>query len=148
MVNKIAWEMMNPDYQKRKPTTVKKKDPVYKTAASKKTSATKTKINAESENKKRTSSDINYDLLDELFNDENSPKRAKLEKPVVVGDQIVYSHQSSEECPLKPQGSEEEEDLNEDYSNEDTYGGVEEFYDDADLELIHTKDIKQSCQNT
>ncbi|CAA7054867.1 unnamed protein product [Microthlaspi erraticum] len=127
LLNKIAWEMMNPDYQKKKPTTVKKKDPVNKTAPSKKTSATRTESNAESENKKRPSADINYDILDELFNDENSPKRSKLEKTVV---------ESSEECLLKPQGSEEEEeaDCNEGYNNEDAYEGVEEFDGEADLE--------------
>ncbi|CAH2078525.1 unnamed protein product, partial [Thlaspi arvense] len=138
LLNKIAWEMMNPDYQKekqRKPTTVKK------TAPSKKTSAVRTnstKSNAESENnKKRLSSYINYDLLDKLFDDENSPKRAKLEKPVTVDDQLENSQQSSKECVLKPQSSEEEEELNwnEDYSNEDAYGGVEELYGNEDLEF-------------
>ncbi|KFK28613.1 hypothetical protein AALP_AA7G021200 [Arabis alpina] len=125
LLKKIAWEMMNPDYEKgkqRKPTTGKKKEPIKKTAPSKKNSATRTKSNAESENKKRPSLQINYDVLDELFDSENSPKRAKLEKPIVTGDQMNYSQQSSEESLIKPQESEEEElDWNEDYSNENAY---------------------------
>ncbi|KAG2318416.1 hypothetical protein Bca52824_011629 [Brassica carinata] len=140
LLMKIAWELMNPEYKKgtqRKPTTVKKKDPVSKTAApSKKISATTTQSNAESEKKKRLSSYINLDALDKLFDDENSPKRTKLEEPVVVGDQVKSSQQSSEEeCLLEPEGSEEDEPVwNEDYSNEDANGGEDEFYGDADLE--------------
>ncbi|KAJ0247091.1 Zinc ion binding / transcription regulator [Hirschfeldia incana] len=144
LLMKMAWEMMNPDYKKgtqRKPTTVKKKkDPISKTAAppSKKTSATPTQSNAESEKKKRLSSYINLDLLDTLFDDdEKTPKRTKLEKPVVIGDQVKKSQQSSEECLVEPEGSEEDEPVwngNEDYSNEDANGGADEFYGDADLE--------------
>ncbi|ESQ55416.1 hypothetical protein EUTSA_v10026258mg [Eutrema salsugineum] len=137
LLNKIAWELMNPDYQKekhRKSTTVKKKDPMNKTALSKKTLAARTGSNAENENKKRLTSDINYDVLDKLFDDEKAPKRAKLEKP--IGDQMESLQQSSEECLLEPQGSEEEEpDWNEDYSNDDDDGRVKEFDGDADLEF-------------
>ncbi|CAF2235725.1 unnamed protein product, partial [Brassica napus] len=114
LLRKIAWELMNPEYKngtQRKPTTtVKKKYPISKTTAapSKKTSATTTQSNAESEKKKRLSAYINLDVLDKLFDDENSPKRTKLEKPVVVGDQVKNSQQSSEEeCLLEPEGSEE-----------------------------------------
>ncbi|KAH0854707.1 hypothetical protein HID58_057722, partial [Brassica napus] len=109
LLMKIAWEMMNPEYKKgtqRKPTTtVKKKDPISKTAApSKKTSATTTQNNAESEKKKRLSAYINLDVLDKLFDDENSPKRTKLEKLVGVGDQVKNSQQrSEEECLLEPE---------------------------------------------
>ncbi|CAE6187327.1 unnamed protein product [Arabidopsis arenosa] len=142
ILKKRAWELMNPEYQKgsyRKVTTGKKKDPANKTAPSKKTSATRTESNAGSENKKKPSLEINYDVLDKLFDPENSPKRAKLDKPVVVGDQMEYSKQSSEESLLKPQYSEKEEeeepDWNEDYSNEDAYKGNEECYGDEDLEF-------------
>ncbi|VVB12421.1 unnamed protein product [Arabis nemorensis] len=136
LLKKIAWELMNPEYQKgkqRKPTTGKKKDPTNKTVPSKKTSAVRTESKAESENKKRPSLQINYDVLDELFDAENSPKRAKLQKPVVVGDHVQYSEETSEESPLKPQESEEEEepDWNEDYSNEDTY---DREIEDQDIE--------------
>lgn len=143
LLRKIAWELMNPEYKngtQRKPTTtVKKKDPISKTTAapSKKTSATTTLSNVESEKKKRLSAYINLDVLDKLFDDENSPKRTKLEKPVVVGDQVKNSQQSSEEeCLLEPEGSEEEDKpvWNEDYSTEDANGGEDEFYGGADLE--------------
>ncbi|WZZ46582.1 uncharacterized protein LOC106422166 isoform X2 [Brassica napus] len=142
LLMKIAWEMMNPEYKKgtqRKPTTtVKKKDPISKTAApSKKTSATTTQNNAESEKKKRLSAYINLDVLDKLFDDENSPKRTKLEKLVGVGDQVKNSQQrSEEECLLEPEGFEEEDKpvWNEDYSTEEANGGEDEFYGGADLE--------------
>lgn len=138
LLRKIAWELMNPEYKngtQRKPTTtVKKKDPISKTTAapSKKTSAITTQSNAESEKKKRLSPYINLDVLDKLFeDDENSPKRTKLEEPVVVGDKMENFQESSEECLLEPEGSEEDEPvLNENYSNEDANGG----YGDADLE--------------
>ncbi|KAF3523549.1 hypothetical protein F2Q69_00046909 [Brassica cretica] len=150
LLMKIAWEMMNPEYKKgtqRKPTTtVKKKDPISKTAApSKKTSATTTQSNAESEKKKfllsscvqRLSAYINLDVLDKLFDDENSPKRTKLEKPVGVGDQVKNSQQRSEEkCLLEPEDFEEEDKpvWNKDYSTEEANGGEDEFYGGADLE--------------
>ncbi|XP_033133255.1 uncharacterized protein LOC103834127 isoform X2 [Brassica rapa] len=127
LLMKIAWELMNPEYKngtQRKPTTtVKKKDPISKTTAapSKKTSATTTQSNAESEKKKRLSPYINLDVLDKLFeDDENSPKRTKLEEPVVVGDKMENFQESREDEPV----------LNENYSNEDANGG----YGDADLE--------------
>ncbi|KAF8115074.1 hypothetical protein N665_0030s0115 [Sinapis alba] len=136
LLMKMAWEMMNPDYKKgtqRKPNTIKKKVPISKNAApSKKTSATTTQSNAQSEKKKRLSSYINLDVLNKLFDDDNSPKRTKLEEPVVIGD---HSQRSSEECLLEPEGSEEDEPVwNQDYTNEDTNGGEDEFYGDADLE--------------
>lgn len=142
LLMKIAWEMMNPEYKKgtqRKPTTtVKKKDPISKTAApSKKTFATTTQSNAESEKKKRLSAYINLDVLDKLFDDENSPKRTKLEKPVGVGNQVKNSQQRSEEkCLLEPEGFEEEDKpvWNEDYSTEEANGGEDEFYGGAGLE--------------
>ncbi|CAN8274472.1 unnamed protein product [Cochlearia groenlandica] len=137
LLKKMAWELMNPDYEKSKPTTVKKKDPINKTAPSMKTSAARTESNAESENKKRPSSMINYDVLDKLFDAEDSPKSAKLKKPVAVADEMVCSQQNREDSLLKQQVSEEDEEqqLNEDYSNEDDYGGVEEYYGDEDLEF-------------
>jgi hypothetical protein len=67
---------MNPEYQKgkyRKVTTRKKKDPANKIAPSKKTSATKTESNAETENKKRPSLEINYNVLDKLFDPVSFP---------------------------------------------------------------------------
>lgn len=143
LLMKMAWEMMNPDYNKgtqRRPTTVKKKkDPISKIAAppSKKTSATTTQSNAESEKKKRLSSYINLDVLDKLFDDEeNSPKRTKLGEAVVVSDQMENLQQRSEECLLEPEDSEEGEPVwnEDDYSNEDADGGQDEFYGDADLE--------------
>ncbi|KAG7621085.1 Brf1 TBP-binding domain [Arabidopsis suecica] len=152
ILKKRAWELMNPEYQKgkyRKVTTKKKKDPANKIAPSKKTSATKTKSNAETENKKRPSLEINYNVLDKLFDPENSPKRAKLDKPVVVGDQIEYSKQNSEESLLKSQYSEEEEeeeeepDWNEDYSNEDAYRGNEECYGNDNLEFEDLDDDEE-----
>ncbi|XP_006284421.2 uncharacterized protein LOC17880799 [Capsella rubella] len=137
ILKKRAWELMNPEYQKgkrRKVTTVRKKDPANKTAPSKKASATRTESNAEPENEKRPSLEINYDVLDKLFDPDNSPKRAKLGKAASAGDQVEYSNQSSEESLLKPQGSEEEEpDYSEEYSNEDAYRGDEECYGDKDL---------------
>ncbi|KAF2610329.1 hypothetical protein F2Q70_00012566 [Brassica cretica] len=107
--------MMNPEYKKgmqRKPTAMKKKDPISKTAAlpSKKTSATTSLSNAESEKKKRLSAYINLDVLDKLFDDENSPKMIK---------------DAPEE--YKPV-------WNKDYSTEEANGGEEEFYGGADLE--------------
>ncbi|KAG7616612.1 putative brf1, TBP-binding domain-containing protein [Arabidopsis thaliana] len=152
ILKKRAWELMNPEYQKgnyRKVTTRKKKDPANKIAPSKKTSATKTKSNAETEKKKRPSLEINYNVLDKLFDPENSPKRAKLDKPVVVGDQIEYSKQNSEESLLKSQYSEEEEeeaeepDWNEDYSNEDAYRGNEECYGNENLEFEDLDDVEE-----
>uniref|UniRef100_A0A0D3CZP1 Uncharacterized protein n=1 Tax=Brassica oleracea var. oleracea TaxID=109376 RepID=A0A0D3CZP1_BRAOL len=69
---KMAWEMMNPEYKmgmQRKPTSVKKKDPISKTDSppSKKNFATTTLSNAESEKKK-----------------ENSPKMTKLENELLL----------------------------------------------------------------
>ncbi|KAL1195105.1 hypothetical protein V5N11_008867 [Cardamine amara subsp. amara] len=137
LLKKIAWELMNPESQKgnwTKVTTGKKKDPANKTAPSKKTSATITKSNGESDNQKRPNLEINYDVLDKLFDAGNSPKRVKLEKPLVVGDQVKYSKQSCEES--LSQGSEEEEpDWNDGCSNEDAYRGDEECYGDEDLEF-------------
>ncbi|CAH8377619.1 unnamed protein product [Eruca vesicaria subsp. sativa] len=138
LLMKIAWEMMNPEYKKetqRKPITGKKKDPVSKNAPSKKTSSTTTQINTESDKKKRLSSYVNLDVLDKLFDDENSPKRTKLEERD-VGDKMEKFQESSEECLLEHEGAEEDEPvLNEDYSNEDANtGDDEEFYGDADLE--------------
>ncbi|WZZ64456.1 hypothetical protein YC2023_075826 [Brassica napus] len=120
MMNFMAWEMMNPEYKKRKPTAVKKKVAISKTAAppSKKTSATTSLSNAESEKKKRLSAYINLDVLDKLFDDQSSKY----------------------ECLLEPEGSEEdapEEDKpvwNKDYSTEEANGGEDEFYGGADLE--------------
>nr|VDC97632.1 unnamed protein product [Brassica oleracea] len=123
LLMKMAWEMMNPEYKKgmhRKPIAVKKKDPISKTAAppSKKTSATTSLSNAESEKKKRLSAYINLDVLDKLFDDQSS----------------------EEECLLEPEGSEEdapEEDKpvwNKDYSIEEANGGEDELYGGADLE--------------
>ncbi|KAH0893551.1 hypothetical protein HID58_055980 [Brassica napus] len=138
LLMKMAWEMMNPEYKKgmhRKPTAVKKKDPISKTAAppSKKTSATTSLSNAESEKKKRLSAYINLDVLDKLFDDENSPKMTKLENQLLL-------QSSEEECLLEPEGSEEdapEEDKpvwNKDYSIEEANGGEDELYGGADLE--------------
>ncbi|XP_010449337.1 PREDICTED: uncharacterized protein LOC104731613 [Camelina sativa] len=139
ILKKRAWELMNPEYQKgkrRKVTNEKKKDPANKTALSKKPSATTTASNVETENSKRPSLEINYDALDKLFGDDNSPKRDNLEKSVGVGDQVEYPNQSSEESLLKSQGSEEEEPAwGEDYSNEDAYRGDEECYGNEDLEF-------------
>ncbi|XP_010434395.1 PREDICTED: uncharacterized protein LOC104718364 [Camelina sativa] len=136
---KRAWELMNPEYQKgkrRKVANEKKKDPANKTAPSKKAFATRTPSNVETENAKRPSLEINYDALDKLFGDDNSPKRDNLEKAVGVGDQVEYSNHSSEESLLKPPGSEEEEPAwSEDYSNEDAYRGDEECYGNEDLEF-------------
>ncbi|XP_013624902.1 PREDICTED: uncharacterized protein LOC106331108 [Brassica oleracea var. oleracea] len=128
LLMKMAWEMMNPEYKKgmqRKPTSVKKKDPISKTTAppSKKASATTSLSNAESEKKKRLGAYINLDVLDKLFDDENSPKQS-----------------SKEECLLEPEGSEEdapEEDKpvwNNDYSTEEANREEDEFYGGADLE--------------
>ncbi|KAG2292451.1 hypothetical protein Bca52824_039120 [Brassica carinata] len=119
----------------RKPTAVKKKDHISKTAAppSKKTSATTSLSNAESEKKKRLSAYINLDVLDKLFDDENSPKMTKLENQLLL-------QSSEEECLLEPEGSEEdapEEDKpvwNKDYSIEEANGGEDELYGGADLE--------------
>ncbi|KAH0865403.1 hypothetical protein HID58_082614, partial [Brassica napus] len=57
LLMKMAWEMMYPKYKKRKPTTVKKKDPISKTATppGKKTSTTTSLSNAESKKKKQSS---------------------------------------------------------------------------------------------
>ncbi|WZZ45679.1 hypothetical protein YC2023_041938 [Brassica napus] len=62
LLMKMAWEMMNPEYKKvmqRKPTAVKKKYPISKTAAppSKKTFATISLSNTESEKKKGSEED-------------------------------------------------------------------------------------------
>ncbi|KAH0893566.1 hypothetical protein HID58_055995, partial [Brassica napus] len=89
LLMKMAWEMMNPEYKKvmqRKPTAVKKKYPISKTAAppSKKTFATISLSNTESEKKKRLSAYINLDVLDKLFDDENSPKMTKLENQLLL----------------------------------------------------------------
>ncbi|KAG2285228.1 hypothetical protein Bca52824_044832 [Brassica carinata] len=50
----------------------------------KKTSATTSLSNAESEKKKRLSAYINLDVLDKLFDDENSPKMTKLENQLLL----------------------------------------------------------------
>ncbi|KAF3572489.1 hypothetical protein F2Q69_00062223 [Brassica cretica] len=96
LLMKMAWEMMYPEYKKRKPTTVKKKDPISKIATppGKKTSTTTSLSNAESEKKKVSdtlpparfllSAYINLDVLDKLFDDENSPKMTKLENQLLL----------------------------------------------------------------
>ncbi|KAF2620940.1 hypothetical protein F2Q68_00041816 [Brassica cretica] len=95
----------------RKPTAVKKKDPISKTAAP----PTKFLV---SSCVQRLSAYINLDVLDKLFDDQSS----------------------EEECLLESEGSEEdapEEDKpvwNKDYNIEEANGGDDEFYGGADLE--------------
>ncbi|KAH0894686.1 hypothetical protein HID58_057115, partial [Brassica napus] len=106
LLMKMAWEMMNPEYKKvfllsswnaEETYSCEKKDPISKTTAppSKKTSATTSLSNAESEKKKvtkflvsscvhRLSAYINLDVLDKLFDDENSPKMTKLENQLLL----------------------------------------------------------------
>uniref|UniRef100_A0A0D3BIC4 Brf1 TBP-binding domain-containing protein n=1 Tax=Brassica oleracea var. oleracea TaxID=109376 RepID=A0A0D3BIC4_BRAOL len=80
LLMKMAWEMMNPEYKKvmqRKPTAVKKKYPISKTAAP----PTKFLV---SSCVQRLSAYINLDVLDKLFDDENSPKMTKLENQLLL----------------------------------------------------------------
>ncbi|KAF3514626.1 hypothetical protein F2Q69_00008078 [Brassica cretica] len=80
LLMKMAWEMMNPEYKKvmqRKPTVVKKKYPISRTAAP----PTKFLV---SSCVQRLSAYINLDVLDKLFDDENSPKMTKLENQLLL----------------------------------------------------------------
>ncbi|KAF2594784.1 hypothetical protein F2Q70_00045224 [Brassica cretica] len=133
LMMKMAWEMMNPEYKKgmqRKPTSVKKKDPISKTDSppSKKTFATTTLSNAESEKKK-----LNFLCL-LVYKD--------LVHISIWMSWISYLmiKAAKKECLLEPEGSEEdapEEDKlawNKDYSTEEANGGEDEFYGGADLE--------------
>ncbi|WZZ68658.1 hypothetical protein YC2023_080028 [Brassica napus] len=81
LMMKMAWEMMNPEYKKgmqRKPTSVKKKDPISKTDSppSKKTFATTTLSNAESEKKKQSGK--KECLLEPEGSEEDAPEEDKL----------------------------------------------------------------------
>ncbi|KAG2291759.1 hypothetical protein Bca52824_038428 [Brassica carinata] len=156
LLMKMAWEMMNPEYKKETYSS-EKKDPISKTTAppSKKTSATTSLSNAESEKKKvtkfivsscvhRLSAYINLDVLDKLFDD-------VIGEPVVVGDQVKNSQKTSkEECLLEPEGSEEDapkEDKpvwNNDYSTEEANGEEDEFYGGADLEYENQDEAEYS----
>ncbi|WZZ55653.1 hypothetical protein YC2023_055760 [Brassica napus] len=119
LLMKMAWEMMYHEYAEETYNSEKERS-YSKTVAppGKKTSATTSLSNAESEKKKRLSAYINLDVLDKLFDDQSS----------------------EEECLLEPKGSEEdalEEDKpvwNKDYNTEEANGGDDEFYGGADLE--------------
>ncbi|KAF3548305.1 hypothetical protein DY000_02008665 [Brassica cretica] len=119
LLMKMAWEMMNPEYKKgmqKKPTAVKKKDPISKTAAppSKKTSATTNLSNAESEKKKQSSEE--ECLLEPEGSEENAPEE---DKPVWNKD---YS-------------------IEEAYRGEDEfYGGADLEYENQD-EAEYNEDI-------
>ncbi|XP_013589644.1 PREDICTED: uncharacterized protein LOC106298096 [Brassica oleracea var. oleracea] len=81
LMMKMAWEMMNPEYKmgmQRKPTSVKKKDPISKTDSppSKKNFATTTLSNAESEKKKQSSK--KECLLELEGSEEDAPEEDKL----------------------------------------------------------------------
>ncbi|KAF3576240.1 hypothetical protein DY000_02035683 [Brassica cretica] len=76
LLMKMAWEMMYLEY-KRKPTAVKKKDPISKTAAPPAKFLVSSCV-------QRLSAYINLDVLDKLFDDENSPKMTKLENQLFL----------------------------------------------------------------
>ncbi|XP_010538597.1 PREDICTED: uncharacterized protein LOC104812896 [Tarenaya hassleriana] len=127
LLKKILWEQMNRDYKKgrkRKDATKKKKTaPANKTDPTKKTMINANTSCAKNELKKRLSPQIDYDALEKLFESEESPKRAKLEKPEAVSHLKEDSEQAKcEESLSESQNFDEGTDINE-FGNDNCCAG-------------------------